>query len=93
SRIDGESFALLLPYASIDAACALGKPIIETLEDIRQSIPGQGVAITASGGLAAIGATVDQTMRDAELSLFMAKTRGGGCLHVPALTAVASAMC
>jgi diguanylate cyclase (GGDEF)-like protein/PAS domain S-box-containing protein len=82
SRIDGECFAVLLPYQPPAEARALGQPILDTLDEIRRSLPGRGVAVTASGGIAAIGPSVDATMREAGLALMLAKSRGGGSLEL-----------
>ncbi len=82
SRIDGECFAVLLPYQSPAEARALSRPILDTLDEIRRSLPGKGVAVTVSGGIAGIGASVDATMREAGLALMLAKSRGGGSLEL-----------
>ena len=82
SRIDTERFAVLLPCQSPAEARALGQPILDTLDEIRRGLPGKGLAITASGGIAAIAGSVDATMREAGLALMLARSRGGGGLEL-----------
>ena len=51
------------------------RPVIETLAELGEGVS-DGFSVTASAGVARIGLSVDDTMRRAELALFLAKAKG-----------------
>ena len=81
SRIGGESFGILLPRTPRDEAERMSREIVVTLAE-SSAAAGGGLAITVSAGLAAIGGTLDDTIRRAELALAVAKARGRNRVHV-----------
>jgi diguanylate cyclase (GGDEF)-like protein len=74
SRIGGESFGLLLPRTTLEEAEAQCARIVATLAEIGAVT--DGPAVTASAGVAEIGASLDATIRAAELALAVAKAKG-----------------
>ena len=82
SRIGGESFGILLPCAPFDHAEAIGRGIVAALAETSGVSGGDCLPITVSAGLARIGASLDQTIRAAELALTVAKAKGRNRLEV-----------
>jgi diguanylate cyclase (GGDEF)-like protein/PAS domain S-box-containing protein len=82
SRVGSESLAVLLPRTAPDQAERIGRRIINSLSQVRQSVGSKSVAITASGGVSSIGRSVDDTIKQAELALFLAKTKGRNRLEM-----------
>jgi len=76
SRIGSESIAVLLPAATPDQAEVMCRRVIATLAEIRRAAGPGGVAITASVGVSRIQGTLDDTIKRAELALFMARAKG-----------------
>ena len=76
SRIGGETFAVLLPQADAGEAEELCRRVIEVLAEIDRSGGPGAFAFTASMGVARIERSLDETMKRAELALFMAKAKG-----------------
>lgn len=74
SRVGGERFAVLMPQIDPVSARELCEPVIETLAAMSHGA--RDCAVTASCGVTPIGASVDHTVKRAELALFMAKTKG-----------------
>lgn len=74
SRVGGERFAVLMPRIDPLSAREVCEPVVETLAAL-----GHGTldcALTASCGVTPIDASVDQTVKRAELALFLAKAKG-----------------
>jgi diguanylate cyclase (GGDEF)-like protein len=73
ARVGGEEFAWLLPEADLDAA-------MEAAERLRRRIAGEPFPIvgrvTASIGVATLGAGPDELVRDADRALYRAKDAG-----------------
>lgn len=82
SRIGGESFAILLPRTTAEEAEAICRPIIATLSEISRADGACNPPITASAGLAHIGASVDTAIKKAEQALFFAKVTGRDKLEI-----------
>lgn len=82
SRVDGEKLGVLLLGATPAEAEALGRHVIATLSELGEAIRGDGVSVTASGGVARIAETLDSTIRRAEMALFLARSKGRGRLEV-----------
>ncbi|PKB24980.1 PAS domain S-box-containing protein/diguanylate cyclase (GGDEF)-like protein [Novosphingobium kunmingense] len=74
SRVGGERFAVLMPQIDPVSARDLCEPIIETLAALGRGA--RDCAVTASCGVTPLAASVDQTIKRAELALFMAKAKG-----------------
>ena len=81
SRTGGESFGILLPRTARAEAERVCREIVVTLAE-SSAAAGGGLAITVSAGLAAIGGTLDDTIRRTELALAVAKARGRNRVHV-----------
>ena len=74
SRVGGERFAVLMPRIDPVSAREVCEPVVETLAAL-----GHGTldcALTASCGVTPIDTSVDQTVKRAELALFLAKAKG-----------------
>jgi diguanylate cyclase (GGDEF)-like protein/PAS domain S-box-containing protein len=82
SRIGSESLAVLLPRASVIQAEVICRRIVCDLAEIREAAGTEGLAITASVGMARIAETLDESLRRAELALFLAKAKGRNRLEV-----------
>lgn len=76
SRIGGETIGVLLPAAAPDQAEVMCQRVIATLSEIRRSAGPGGVAITASVGISRIEGSLDDTIKRAEVALFMAQAKG-----------------
>ncbi|WP_296679315.1 sensor domain-containing diguanylate cyclase [Novosphingobium sp.] len=89
SRVGGERFAVLMPQIDPLSAREACEPVIETLAAL-----GHGTidfAITASCGVTRIATSVDQTVKRAELALFMAKAKGRSRVEIGVGEAAGSA--
>ncbi len=79
ARIGGEEFALLLPGTDLDGAQHLAERICEALRSMTLDFEGEGLRVTASIGVAALGsdvATQDGLLRQADRALYLAKAGG-----------------
>ncbi|HVR92195.1 MAG TPA: sensor domain-containing diguanylate cyclase [Novosphingobium sp.] len=76
SRIGSESLGVLLPHSTPDSAQAICQRIVAALAEIGQAQGAHGFAITASAGLAPITGSLDNTIKDAEQALTLAKAKG-----------------
>lgn len=75
SRIDGGTFGVLLPDADRPEATAACRRVVAALAEMdADTRPGH--RFTASGGIAPFAGSADATLREAELALLMAKSRG-----------------
>lgn len=81
SRIGDECLAVLFPKTAPDKAETTCRRIVETLSGIRDEAGANSLSVTASAGVAPIGASLDDTIRRAELALIMARAKGGGQLE------------
>lgn len=78
SRIGGNRFAVLMPEAGPEAAEEACRQIVDVLTQIDRSGGPGAFSFTASMGVARIGATLDETMKRAELALVYARAKGRG---------------
>lgn len=76
SRIGGDSLGVLLPAASPEQAEAICARIVGVLSEKRQIAGAGSLSLTASAGVARIEASVDDTLKRAEMALFFAKSGG-----------------
>lgn len=81
SRIGGESLGVLMLKASPDQAETTCQRIVTALAEIGRG-GGYGFPLTASAGVARIHGSVDDTIRRAELALFLAKAKGRNRLEM-----------
>lgn len=79
ARIGGESFGLLLAGIAPDEAEEACRRVLVQLREIDA---GHELRVTASAGLARVRHSVDRTMKQAELALFLAKARGRNRLEI-----------
>jgi diguanylate cyclase (GGDEF)-like protein len=82
ARFDGDAFALLLPETAKASATAKAESLRRYLAEHDFGLPG-GRRLTVSAGVAAFpddGATRDELVTAAELSLAAAKSAGGDCV-------------
>jgi diguanylate cyclase (GGDEF)-like protein/PAS domain S-box-containing protein len=72
ARVGGERFAVMLPSATPDEAERVCSRIVSEMAEI-----GAGaVTITASAGVSRIAATLDETMKNADRAVVVAKAKG-----------------
>lgn len=82
SRFGGDCLGVLLPGAEPERAEAICKRGIAALAK-KRPIAGAGeLSLAASGGVVRIGGSVDETLKRAEMTLFLAKARGRNRLEV-----------
>jgi diguanylate cyclase (GGDEF)-like protein/PAS domain S-box-containing protein len=86
SRFGGQSLAVLFPGTAQNQADALCQTMIATLARLGFAPPG-AIPITASVGVTAIGHSLDETIKRAELALFAARAKGRNRLESAAQTA------
>jgi diguanylate cyclase (GGDEF)-like protein len=82
SRVGNRRFAVLLPHTAPHEAALLCRRVLATLTDLGGGSGEDGLPVTASGGVARIGGTLDATVRRAELALFLARAKGGNRLEI-----------
>lgn len=78
SRIDGESFAVIMPGEHMDAGLGLGERLRSALAEIAEDAQAGELPFTASIGVTALEGDSDATLRAAELAVTEAKARGRG---------------
>ena len=76
SRIGNERFGVLMPGLTTAEAREVCQPVVETLSVLGQSDPAERFSVTASAGIAAISSSLDRTMKQAEVALYLAKAKG-----------------
>lgn len=82
SRVGNRRFGALLPGADLDRAEAVCERVLETLGRLGGRVGEAGLPISASVGLARIGPSVETTMKQAELALFLARAKGPNRLEI-----------
>lgn len=75
SRIDGGTFGVLLPDADQPRATAACERVVEAMGEM-DLVTRHRHRFTASGGVAPFVQSADRTLREAELALLAAKSRG-----------------
>lgn len=76
SRVAGERFGLIMPGLLPEDAAAACMPIVETFAEAGRATLGGTYAVSTSVGIAGIALTADNTVKQAELALFLAKAKG-----------------
>ncbi len=76
SRVDGERFGVIMPGLRPETAAAACAPIVETLAEAGRAALGGNFAVSTSVGIAGISLSADNTVKHAELALFLAKAKG-----------------
>jgi len=74
---EGQKICVLLPGVSCRNARKWVQEVLQTLSSLTLTSPSRAPQLTASAGLTPVEASVDWTLRQAELALVMAKARGG----------------
>ena len=82
SRIGGECLGVLLPGVTAADTQEVCQRIVATLSELRREVGGDSLSITASAGVSRIGNSVDDTIKRAELALFLAKAKGRNRLEM-----------
>jgi diguanylate cyclase (GGDEF)-like protein/PAS domain S-box-containing protein len=82
SRIGVESLGMLLPFKPAQQAEGICRQIMQALSAIRPTVGPDGFTVTASVGISRIQASVDETIRRAELAVFLAKAKGRSHLEM-----------
>lgn len=82
SRVGGESLAVLLPRSEPEEVEAICRRAVDALGRTRLAGDAATLSLTASAGIAPIVHSVDDTLHRAEMTLFLAKTAGGGKVEV-----------
>ncbi len=84
-RVGGEEFAIVLPHAGIDAACALAQRVQQRAADTRLVHEDQLLALTVSIGIDAMRTSdfgAYQSLSRADKALYVAKERGRNRIEV-----------
>lgn len=76
SRVSGERFGVIMPGLLPEAAAAACAPIVETFAEAGRAALGAKFAVSTSVGIAGIALSADNTVKHAELALFLAKAKG-----------------
>jgi diguanylate cyclase len=84
ARYGGEEFAILLPNTTLDQAVHVAQNVRSAVAAMSILHHGQQLAVTLSGGLAAIGANErgDSLIHRADAALYTAKAAGRNCVFV-----------
>ncbi len=77
AQLDGERFAVIMPGIPTKAAKAWVNDVLETFTWLTKDASSRSPRLSASAGIARVEGTVDSTLRQAELSLVMARAGGG----------------
>lgn len=86
ARIGGEKFAAILPRATPDQAEAVSLRILSGFSSTTRAIDGAIVRCTASAGVSALAGSADETLRAADLALYLAKAKGRDRLEMATRT-------
>lgn len=76
SRVSGERFAVIMPGLLPGAAALACEPIVATFANAGRAALGGDFAVSTSVGIAGIAVSADETVKHAELALFLAKAKG-----------------
>lgn len=77
AQLDEERFAVIMPHISMKSAEAWVKEVLATFASLTVEESSRAPKLSASAGLAKVECSVDWTLRQAELSLVMARAGGG----------------
>ncbi len=78
-RIGGEEFAALLPQTDLQTATELAQRLRSAVEELKVTVDGLSISITASFGVAVIDVaneTLDESLKRADAALYRAKENG-----------------
>jgi diguanylate cyclase len=76
-RLDGERFGALCPDMTLSAARAWSQETVETFRALTSSSPAKLARLSVSAGLAPIKLTAEQSLRQAELGVILARVHDG----------------
>jgi diguanylate cyclase (GGDEF)-like protein/PAS domain S-box-containing protein len=82
SRIGGESFGILFPEVSSKHSETVCRQIVAALSQVGGVSGVNGIPVTVSAGLTRFAASLDDTIKAAELSLTVAKAKGRNRIEV-----------
>jgi len=77
AQLDGERFVVIMPGITMRSADAWVNDVLETFVMLTADASSRSPKLSASAGIAKVECTVDWTLRQAELSLVMARAGGG----------------
>lgn len=80
ARLGGDEFAVLLPGADAQDAQALAQRLLALLETVSPGLPGEGVSLRASIGIATYpdqATTVQELLSRSDASMYAVKRQGG----------------
>ncbi len=77
AQLDGERFAVIMPAASMNSAETWVSDVLQTFANLTAEGASGSPRLSASAGLAKAERNVDWTLRQAEMSLVMARASGG----------------
>lgn len=92
SRVGGERFGVIMPGLLPEEAAAACMPIVETFAEAGRATLGGTYAVSTSVGIAGIALSADNTVKQAELALFLAKAKGRSRIETSARGAGGGAM-
>lgn len=82
SRVGGERFGVIMPGMTPNLAEASCMPIVEALAQVGGAAPNECFPVSTSVGIAAISSSTDNTVKNAELALFIAKAKGRSRIEI-----------
>lgn len=77
AQLDGERFAVIMPTVSFNSAETWVSDVLQTFANLTAEGAGCSPRLSASAGLAKAECNVDWTLRQAEMSLVIARASGG----------------
>lgn len=84
ARLGGDEFAILMENGGLERAAIVAERLRQAIEDLDFIWNGRPFTITASIGLVQIrgGATMDETLRTADLACYLAKEKGRNRIQI-----------
>jgi diguanylate cyclase (GGDEF)-like protein len=81
ARLGGDEFVVVCEEVDAETAVALGRRLREAIE-VPVRVDGEEYRLSASIGVALGRGTPDELLNDADVAVYDAKARGGGCVAV-----------